>query len=152
MTEIISDLKEVSDVVIIDGPPFLTSDALILAGKVDGVLIAIRPGQVRREAIVHMKGQLQRAHVNVLGIVLNGVSPKAAYYSPYYVNAPIADQGGNGRAATGEERKEAHRANGDASLKRARQVKQLADLSAYLKALPNRALAVVRRGPRGRGR
>src|SRR5688572_12836404 len=40
----LSKLEEVADVVIIDGPPFFVADAMILASKVDGVLVVVRPG------------------------------------------------------------------------------------------------------------
>ena len=44
----LSKLEEVADVVIIDGPPFFVADAMILASKVDGVLMVVRPGHTRR--------------------------------------------------------------------------------------------------------
>jgi polysaccharide biosynthesis transport protein len=47
MDHILSQLEDMSDYVIIDSPPFIVTDVIFLADKVDGILIVIRPGQTR---------------------------------------------------------------------------------------------------------
>ncbi len=81
-----SDLLEISDVVIVDGPPFFVSDASILASKVEGVVVVIHAGQTRKGAIQAMKTQIDLVNANVLGVVLNQVSGGSSYYSGYYNN------------------------------------------------------------------
>ena len=98
MSAILNDLKEVADIVVVDGPPFIVSDAVVLASKVDGILIVARPGQSRREALLHLKAQLRRTSANVLGVVINGVSAKVAQYNQYYSQFAITGPRPNGRA------------------------------------------------------
>jgi capsular exopolysaccharide synthesis family protein len=47
MDQILSTLEEAADVVIIDGPPLIVADSLVMASKVDGVLLVVRPGHTR---------------------------------------------------------------------------------------------------------
>lgn len=91
MDQILNSIKEVADVIIIDGPPFVVTDAAVLASKVDGVLVVIRPGYTRETAIKAMGEQLKRAGARVLGIVANRIPNNLQdyyggqlYVSPYY--------------------------------------------------------------------
>ena len=74
MTEILSDLRDIADLIIIDGPPFILPDASVLADKMDAVLLVIRPRQSRRTLVKGMYEQLKRIDTDVLGIVVNGAS------------------------------------------------------------------------------
>jgi Mrp family chromosome partitioning ATPase len=76
MTHILEELKKVTDVIVLDGPPTFVSDALALAAKADAVLAVVRPEKSPRSAIALMKTQLQRAQANVLGVVVNVVPGK----------------------------------------------------------------------------
>jgi Mrp family chromosome partitioning ATPase len=80
-----------ADFVIIDCPPMLIADALYLAAKVDGVVVVIRPGTVRKKAALDMLEQFERTGVRVLGVVLNRIPLTGldsygsySYYSSYY--------------------------------------------------------------------
>lgn len=92
MDRILSELKDVSDMVIIDGPPFIVADPVVLSSKVDGVLIVIEPGGTHIEAAKAMVEQLKRAEARVIGVVLNPIRRNQAsyytgryrYYSKYY--------------------------------------------------------------------
>jgi succinoglycan biosynthesis transport protein ExoP len=93
MDHILSRLAEKADVVVIDSPPFVVSDAIMLAAKVDGVLVVIRPGHTRKKYTLAMMEQLSRAGARVLGVVLNRIPRRGAeyyggflYYSPYYTD------------------------------------------------------------------
>jgi succinoglycan biosynthesis transport protein ExoP len=93
MDNILARLGENADVVVIDSPPFIVSDALMLAAKVDGVLVVIRPGHTRKKIAVAMMEQLNRAGARILGVVLNRIPHRGAeyyggflYYSPYYTD------------------------------------------------------------------
>jgi polysaccharide biosynthesis transport protein len=84
MNRILDELCRLADIVIIDSPPFIVADAAVLSAKVDGVLIVVRPEYSRKELVSGMKLQVERAAARVLGVVLNGVSPKNDVYSSYY--------------------------------------------------------------------
>jgi Mrp family chromosome partitioning ATPase len=79
--------------VVIDSPPLVVSDALMLATKVDGVLVVIRPGHTRKKYVLAMMEQLNRAGARILGVALNRIPHRGAeyyggflYYSPYYTD------------------------------------------------------------------
>lgn len=80
---ILSTLKKASDIIIIDGPPFITSDAFVLASKADGVLVVVSPGRSRRDVLRKAKEQMNFAKARVLGYVLNGSTKRMAYYNYY---------------------------------------------------------------------
>jgi polysaccharide biosynthesis transport protein len=91
MESILSELKELSDIVIIDTPPAIISDSIALSPKVDGVLIVIEPGGTRIGPAQVLMEQLQRAGARVVGVVLNPISRRSShyytkygYYSSYY--------------------------------------------------------------------
>jgi Mrp family chromosome partitioning ATPase len=76
------------DWIIIDAPPVLpVSDASILAGRCDGVIVVVRAGSTSYEAVGTALQELQGKRV--LGVVLNRAEEEATYgaYSYY---------GGNG--------------------------------------------------------
>jgi polysaccharide biosynthesis transport protein len=84
MNRILEELSRMADIIVIDSPPFVVADASVLTAKVDGVLLVIRPEFSRKELVTGMKAQLERSGGRVLGVVLNGVSPKNDIYSSYY--------------------------------------------------------------------
>jgi capsular exopolysaccharide synthesis family protein len=84
MNRILEELTNLADVVVIDSSPFIVADAAVLTAKVDGVLIVIRPEYSRKELVAGMKTQIERSGGRVIGVVLNGVSPKNDVYSSYY--------------------------------------------------------------------
>ena len=76
----LSELEEVADVVIIDGPPLFVADAAILASKVDGVLLVVRPAHTRRSLAKAAVEQLKLVGTRVVGIVLNRIPLRGADY------------------------------------------------------------------------
>jgi capsular exopolysaccharide synthesis family protein len=92
MAEIIKACQQSADIVIIDSPPFVVSDPVILAAKIDGVLLVIEPGGTKIDMARTMLEQLERAGAHVVGVVLNPISRQRAhyyagryrYYSEYY--------------------------------------------------------------------
>lgn len=85
MTRILSRLEESASLVVIDSPPFVVSDATVLAAKVDGVVLVIQPGRTHAEAARVMLEQLNRAGARVIGVVLNRIPRKSPdYYGGYY--------------------------------------------------------------------
>jgi capsular exopolysaccharide synthesis family protein len=84
MGRVINELEERFDIVVIDSPPAVVIDPIVLSAKVDGVVIVIEPGKTRIGAAQMTLEQLQRAGARVIGIVLNPVSQKNAQYSSNY--------------------------------------------------------------------
>jgi polysaccharide biosynthesis transport protein len=85
LPRIIDGLKQVADVVILDGPPMIVVDAAILANRVDGVLLVVRHSYTHRNEVAAAVNQLNSANVRILGTVLNHI-PRAAnnYYTRYH--------------------------------------------------------------------
>ena len=74
MDTILAEAREAYDMVIIDMPPLLhTTDATVIASKVDGVLLVYHIGAVVRGALKRVKSNLESVGGHVLGVVLNGV-------------------------------------------------------------------------------
>ena len=94
ISSILSRLKDNFELVIVDAPPLIISDAFNLASKVDGVILIIVPGETRVEQARAIKEQLDRAGARLLGIVFNKIDPQTvssygdyqyqALYSPRY--------------------------------------------------------------------
>ena len=80
MDQLLSTLQETADVVIIDGPPFIVADAMVMASKVDGVLLVVRPGHTRRNLARGAADQLKLAGARVVGVVLNRIPLRGADY------------------------------------------------------------------------
>lgn len=80
MDQLLSKLEKAADVVIIDGPPFLVADAMVMASKVDGVLLVIRPGHTRRSLAQGASDQIKLSRAKVLGLVLNRIPLRGADY------------------------------------------------------------------------
>ncbi|MFQ5581113.1 MAG: GumC family protein [Mariprofundaceae bacterium] len=85
MSELLDEVRKEYDMVIIDMPPMLhTTDATVLASKVDGVLLVYHIGAVVRGALKRVKGSVESVGGKVLGIVLNGVRGEVSPdYSTY---------------------------------------------------------------------
>lgn len=85
MEKVMKLLHEEFDMVIYDMPPVnAVTDAQILAAKVDGVVVVVRPGVAEKAAVLHAKELLDRVQANVLGVVLNGVEPSPDRAYSYY--------------------------------------------------------------------
>ena len=61
------------NLVIIDSPPVVVSETLLLASKVDAVMLVVRPGEIDERAARILLDQLQQSQGNILGIVVNRI-------------------------------------------------------------------------------
>lgn len=98
MIQILDELKKLADIVVVDGPPFVVTDAAVLASKVDGVVLVVRAAHTHIPSVRAMMDQLQRSGARVLGVVLNRIPAKSMsyytgnrYYQAYYTE----DSGGS---------------------------------------------------------
>jgi capsular exopolysaccharide synthesis family protein len=93
LKHVIAELKRISDVVIIDTPPLLAvSDALLLAGAADNALIVVAAGRTRSESLQDAHAIISQSRVNLLGIVLNGITERLRFqaYVPYIADHSTA--------------------------------------------------------------
>ena len=91
MDRILAEIANRVDVVVIDSPPSMVSDAQVLAAKVDGVLLVIQPGKTHIGAALATREQLDRAGARIVGAVFNRIPRQRGYYyggyryySPHY--------------------------------------------------------------------
>ena len=81
-------LAERFDYVIFDTPPVGTFvDAAVLSTMADGLVLVVRPGEVKRSALVGAYDQLRKADANVLGICAAFCEGTGSeYYYAYYTS------------------------------------------------------------------
>ena len=90
MGRLIDFLAQRYEFVLFDSPPLLIiSDALVLAQRVDGVLLVVRGGKTSRTSLEAAVELLSNAKTEIMGIVLNDVNFRrerfySAYSSKYY--------------------------------------------------------------------
>lgn len=85
MNQLIRYLSTEWDVLIIDSPPLMAvTDSAILAPRVDGVLLVVKPGETKLAAARDAVEQLRRVGANLIGVVINEVDPKSGRYGYYY--------------------------------------------------------------------
>ncbi len=88
---ILNEILQNVDIIIIDSPPSIVTDAQVLAAKVDGVALVVQPGKTHAGAVRAIRDQLDRAGAHIIGVVFNRIARERGYsyggyhyYSPYY--------------------------------------------------------------------
>ncbi len=72
MSKVLEDLKEKFDVVLLDSPSSVSvTDPAVLAPKVDAVMLVVRHGWVRREAMQYTMRNLRGVGAKLLGVITN---------------------------------------------------------------------------------
>jgi len=104
MHDLIAVLEGMADIVLIDAPPVPVSDALVLAGMVDRVLLVAYSGRTRSAELARAVEELTRAGTPLLGVLLNRAEAGAGgydlYYAEYYSAEPDpGDHDGSGPGA-----------------------------------------------------
>jgi succinoglycan biosynthesis transport protein ExoP len=84
--QLLQELEDRADVVIYDTPPCLpVTDPLIIAGRMEGVVLVLHVGQTRKAAVKHAEEMLTRARARIIGIIFNRVQQnKGGYYYHHY--------------------------------------------------------------------
>jgi capsular exopolysaccharide synthesis family protein len=86
----LAEAREAYDWVLLDSPPAVSlSDATLLAGLADLVLLVVRHNHTDRDVVARTLQQLRRVGANVAGVILNNVDFDRAYgkeygYAGYY--------------------------------------------------------------------
>jgi len=96
MRKLVERLQQQADIIIFDSPPILAvTDAAVLAGQVDGVLLVIEAGATREAEARRALEELSKVEAPVLGTILNKVPVRRRggygyyyYYQHYYDDEP----------------------------------------------------------------
>jgi capsular exopolysaccharide synthesis family protein len=102
MKQILETLSEIYDLIIIDCAPMRTTDALIMAAQVDGVVLVTRYGHTTENALQTGVEQLKRSNTRILGVILNLVPRANTFAYRYYPNAYYGRAEENPSAKLGE--------------------------------------------------
>jgi non-specific protein-tyrosine kinase len=85
MVEILKTAEQDANMIILDTPPVLAvTDAVVLAPRVDGVLLVVKPGATKMAAARQSANQLRQVGAKLLGVVLNDVEIKRSRYYYYH--------------------------------------------------------------------
>jgi tyrosine-protein kinase Etk/Wzc len=85
--QMIKELKERFDFVLFDMPPVIAvTDSMIMAKKVDMLILVIRVNNTEKAVVQRTKSMLENININISGIVVNGIVHEKYYrgYSYYY--------------------------------------------------------------------
>lgn len=92
MSWLIDTLETTFDMVILDSPPMIVSDAQVLSTKVDGVIYVVIPGQTRAVNALRPLEELRRVDSRVLGVVANRIPRnRDSYYGGYNYYSPYSN-------------------------------------------------------------
>lgn len=82
--KIIDEMKFYYDFILVDCPPVLpVSDPMLLASKVDGILMVVKAGVTQREVVERAIGILDPGRSRILGVILNNMNSSLPYYYDY---------------------------------------------------------------------
>lgn len=87
MDTVIEKAETEADMVLIDTAPTMpVTDPVLLANKVDGVIIVTASHETHQEMLFKTKESLDRVRANIIGVVLNKypINKQGTYYSQYY--------------------------------------------------------------------
>ncbi len=86
LRHLLSRLEPLFDWIIVDSAPVIpVSDAALMANDCDGVLLVVRSNSTPADAA--RRARREFADRNVVGVVLNGITPELSPYSQYYYTA-----------------------------------------------------------------
>ena len=75
-------LRDKFDYVIIDTPPVNSyAESMVIAAKVDGVILVLESDKTRQQVAIRAKEEMEKAGANVLGVILN----KRKHYIPEWI-------------------------------------------------------------------
>ena len=84
MTAFIKEMKEEFKYIILDTPPLqAVTDAQVLSTKADGILLVVKAGSTKKDAVLNSVDLIEKVHGKVIGVVLNGVENKKNNYYYY---------------------------------------------------------------------
>ncbi len=90
MTELISEMRSLYEIVVLDSPPFVLASGRALASAADGVLLIVRAGRTKKKGIEEVLSTLGPA--KVLGMALNGTRGRNGSGYAYYAYGAADDE------------------------------------------------------------
>ena len=104
MRTILEEMKSIYDIIVLDSPPMLVSDAQIMSTRTDGVIYVIVPGNTHSVAAKRPLEELMRINANLLGVVMNRIPRnRDYYYGGYNYYSPYSNHQGYHQSSTIEE-------------------------------------------------
>jgi Mrp family chromosome partitioning ATPase len=76
MTDLIKSLESDYDLILIDTPPLIVSDARLISDLVNGYLISTRANHSTVHSIASTEEELKKVDARIFGIVLTEYKPK----------------------------------------------------------------------------
>jgi capsular exopolysaccharide synthesis family protein len=96
MTDLLKNLVAKFDMIVIDTPPAIVTDAQILATKADGVIYVLKAGKTRSLNAQKPLEEFDRVGAQVIGVVMNRIPRNRDYYyggfSYYAPNSQVGDK------------------------------------------------------------
>jgi len=87
MKNLLLELRKKYDLIVLDAPPLIVSaDAVILSEHADGVIYVCGYNMVSKNELAQSKKKLDRAGVNIYGVVINKVDKNGYSYDNYGYN------------------------------------------------------------------
>jgi len=80
MLNIIEHVQDDYEIILMDTPPAIVTDAQILSSKVDGVLYVLKPGKTRAIAAITPLEEFERIGANMIGVIMNHIPRSRGYY------------------------------------------------------------------------
>jgi capsular exopolysaccharide synthesis family protein len=81
---IVDEMKFYYDIILVDCAPVLpVSDPMLLASKLDGIVLVVKAGATQKEVVERAVEILSTNNHRVLGIVLNNMNNSLPYYYDY---------------------------------------------------------------------
>jgi capsular exopolysaccharide synthesis family protein len=81
LSSLLTELKRDYELIIVDAPSILSlTDAKIIAAKCDGVLLVVGYGKLKQNAAIRVKEELVRTKAKLVGVVLNRMNDRDAYF------------------------------------------------------------------------
>lgn len=100
MEQLLERLKPDYDYILIDTPPIMpVTDAAVLSGKVDGLVMLVSSGEVTPAAAKEAKQRLLQAGAHILGVILNKVELVHTHGYGYYYYYGSDSTSGVGRSS-----------------------------------------------------
>jgi capsular exopolysaccharide synthesis family protein len=93
MSEIIRAASRTADYVLFDSPPVLAvTDATVLAGRTDAVVLVVEAKKTRSDAVKQAYEAVAKAGTRCLGVVLNKTAKAPGYYGYRHVEPTVAQE------------------------------------------------------------
>lgn len=94
MTQILTELRSVSDMVVLDSAPCLAvADASIIGSRCSGTVLVVDTGKTRTDAAKRAVQTLSRTDAKLLGTILNKMTQRRASSYSYYYYSYGSDEG-----------------------------------------------------------